>query len=95
MAAEGLPWHHMKGRIVMIFKKVATAVAALGLMTTPVIASAAQPVQVAPASEIVDSDGQQIYGASVLLQIGLVLLVATAIYFGAKAITGDDDPASP
>ena len=83
----------------MGFKKLAAAAASAALIVTPSLATAANagnaPTEVAPASETVE--GEQIYGASVLLQLGIVLVVAAVLYFGVKQLGGgkDDDPASP
>jgi len=83
----------------MKLRNVIAAVASVGLMTTPALAAAesaaATSAEVAPASETVSMDGQQIYGASILLQLGIVIAVAAAIYFAVDAIGGKDKPASP
>lgn len=83
----------------MKFRTLIAAAASISLMTTPALAAAgsaaAAAAEVAPATETVDSDGQQIYGASVILQLGILIALAAAIYFGAKALDGDDEPASP
>ena len=74
------------------------AVASISLMTTPALAAAGSAAdvaaEVAPATETVNSD-QQIYGASIILQFAILVALAAAIYFGAKALDGDDEPASP
>lgn len=86
-----------KGNRVMKLRNVIAAVASVGLMATPALAAAesaaATSAEVAPASETVD--GQPIYGASILLQLGIVIAVAAAIYFAVDAIGGKDKPASP
>lgn len=84
------------GDVFMKFRKIMTAVTAIGLIASPTLAAGpnAAPSEVLPAGENVDAEGQ-IYGASVILQIGILVAVAIAIYFGAKALGGDDDPASP
>jgi hypothetical protein len=59
--------------------------------------AAAQAVpapEVAPASETFGADEQQIYGASIILQLGIVLVLAVGGYFLFKALD-DDEPASP
>jgi hypothetical protein len=38
--------------------------------------------------------GEEIYGASLLLQLGILIALAAAIYFGANALD-KDKPASP
>jgi len=79
------------------FKHFVAAAAAAALVATPTMAAAdnAAPVEVAPASETVD--GQQIYGASILLQLAIVLGVIGLGYLAFQAIDGggDDEPASP
>jgi hypothetical protein len=83
----------------MKFSRLLAAVASIGLMATPVMAAAENgPAEIVPASEVVTSDGQQIYGASVILQLGILVALAVVGYFGIKAIGGgndDDEPASP
>ena len=82
----------------MKFRHIVAAAASISLMATPALAAAGQAAaapQVAPASETVESDGQQIYGASVILQVAVLIAIALAVYFGAKALDGDDEPASP
>jgi len=65
------------------------------LAVAPTLAAAQTAAQVAPASETLGADEQQIYGASVILQLGIALALAAVIYFGIKALDGNDDPASP
>jgi hypothetical protein len=65
------------------------------LAVAPTLAAAQTASQVAPAGETFGSDEQQIYGASVILQLGIALALAAVIYFGIKALDGNDDPASP
>lgn len=87
-----------KGRK-MKFRTLIAAAASISLMTTPAVAAAgdaaAAAAEIAPATESVGSDGQQIYGASIILQFAILVALAAAIYFGAKALDGDDEPASP
>ena len=89
-----------KGRDeIMKFRTLNAAAASISLMTTPAVAAAgeaaAAAAEIAPATETIDSDGQQIYGASIILQFAILVALAAAIYFGAKALDGDDEPASP
>lgn len=84
----------------MRIKGFIAAVAAAGLMVTPAFAAASdaaastRAAQVAPSSESVNGD-QQIYGASILLQLGIVIVAAGGIYLLLKALKGKDKPASP
>jgi hypothetical protein len=75
----------------MKFRYLIAAVASIGLMATPTLAAGA-PAEVAPATETVE--GQQLQGASVLLQVTILIAIIAAIYFGAKALD-KDEPASP
>jgi hypothetical protein len=79
----------------MKLRNIFAAGAALSLAVAPTLAAAQTAPQVAPASETLGSDEQQIYGASVILQLGIALALAAVIYFGLKALDGDDEPASP
>ena len=81
----------------MRFRNLVAAVAAIGLVATPTMAAAttAPAPQAVPASETLGSDEQQIYGASILLQLGIVLALAAIAYFVLQALDKDDDPASP
>lgn len=84
----------------MSIKGIIAAVAAAGLMVTPALAAgsdaaaSARATQVSPSSETVNGD-QQIYGASILLQLGIVIVAAGGIYLLLKALKGKDKPASP
>ena len=83
----------------MQFRKLTVALVAASLIATPSLAAgsgaAAAPAPVVPASEQIGQDGQQIYGASILLQIGLVVVAAAAIYLLIDQLKGKDKPASP
>jgi hypothetical protein len=82
----------------MRLRKFVAAAAAIGLVATPTLAAAstAPAPELAPATETLGSQEQEIYGASIILQLGILLVVAAAIYFGIKALDGgDDEPASP
>jgi hypothetical protein len=78
----------------MKLSNLVAAAASISLMAAPAMAAPqAAPTEVAPASETVD--GQEIYGASVILQIGILIAIAAAIYLAATALDKDDKPASP
>ncbi|HKT14651.1 MAG TPA: hypothetical protein VJR87_04515 [Allosphingosinicella sp.] len=83
----------------MQFNRLTVAFIAASLIATPSLAAgsgaAAAPARVAPPSEQIGQDGQQIYGASVILQIGVVVLGAVALYFLIDQLKGNDKPASP
>ncbi len=80
----------------MGFRNIVAAAAAISLVATPTLAAGSTAAaEVAPASETLGSDEQQIYGASILLQLGIVIALAAIIYFAVKALDKDDDPASP
>jgi hypothetical protein len=83
-----------KGRdLDMKLSNFVAAAASISLMAAPAMAAPqGAQAEVAPASESVD--GQEIYGASVLLQLGILIAIAAAIYLGAKALD-KDKPASP
>jgi len=82
----------------MKFGKLVAAVVGLSLMTTPALAAgndaASARSEVAPAPQSVNPDGQQIYGASVILQVGIVVAAALAAYLIYKAVK-KKHPASP
>jgi hypothetical protein len=81
----------------MKFRKLTAAIAAATLIATPTLAAGvnAAPTS-APASETVGANGeQQLYGSSLLLQVGLLVVAAAAIYFLVDALKGKDKPASP
>ena len=84
----------------MKFSKLTAAIAAATLVATPIIATSANAApasaQAAPASETAGANGeQQLYGSSLLLQLGLLIVGAAAIYFLIDALKGKDKPASP
>jgi len=83
----------------MRFRKVLAAAVAASVVATPTFAaasSATAPVtEVAPAPEGIPADSQQIYGASVLLQVGIVIVVALLIWLAVDQLGGNDKPASP
>jgi hypothetical protein len=81
----------------MRFRNFVAAAAAFGLVAAPTVAAAqaAPAPEVAPAGETLGGDAQQIYGASIILQLGIVLVLAVGGYFLIKALDGGDDPASP
>jgi hypothetical protein len=84
----------------MRFSKALAAAVAASLVATPTIAAAAgapaPPTQVAPAAESVPGGQQQIYGASVLLQVGIVVVVALLVWLAIDQLGGgNDEPASP
>jgi hypothetical protein len=63
------------------------------LAPTMATATSAAPAEVAPASETVD--GEEIYGASILLQLGILIGVIALGYLAYTALKGNDKPASP
>lgn len=77
-----------------MLKKFVAAAASIALVTTPVVATAASVAssEIAPASETISGDNQQIYGASLLLQAGILLALILGGYFIYEAI---DSPSSP
>jgi hypothetical protein len=90
----------VKGIVIMSFRKFVAAVAAAGLIGTSSLAAAANAApataEVLPANETIEGQ-QELYGASILLQLGIVIVAAALIYFAASQLGGggDDDPASP
>ena len=83
----------------MRFRKIFAVIAAAGMTITPTVASAANAAPataVTPASETVDgSNQQQIYGASILLQVGVLVVLAIIAYFAIDKLGGSDKPSSP
>jgi hypothetical protein len=77
-----------------MLKKFVAAAASIALVATPVLAagSNAASSEIAPASETISGDNQQIYGASLLLQAGILLALILGGYFIYDAI---DKPSSP
>ncbi|WP_332812064.1 hypothetical protein [Sphingomonas sp.] len=77
-----------------MLKKFVAAAASIALVATPVLAAGghAASSDVAPASETISGDNQQIYGASLLLQAGILLALILGGYFIYEAI---DNPSSP
>ena len=76
---------------------MAAAVAA-SVIATPTLAagSSAPTTEVAPAPEsVAPGSQQQIYGASILLQVGIVVVVALLIWLAIDQLGGNDKPASP
>jgi hypothetical protein len=77
-----------------MLKKIVAAAASIALAATPAVAAAgnAASAEIAPASETISGDNQQIYGASLLLQAGILLALILGGYFIYDAI---DSPSSP
>jgi len=84
----------------MMFRKAFAAAAAAALIATPTMAAAADAGaaarEVSPAQETIDANGQQqIYGASVLLQLGILVVAGVLIWLAVDQLGGNNKPASP
>jgi hypothetical protein len=79
-----------------MLKKFVAAAASIALAAAPAAAagSNAASSDIFPASERISGDNGQIYGASLLLQLGILVVLGLGIYFAADALS-NGKPTSP